>query len=264
MLPQWLSEELYFDQTGFLPLCVGASRIGWLRPERAAQLARWPEVFELRDDTVAFAAGLTDAESRSAALAGVLQRLREEGLITGWRDEQYAARNAQTGEELFRFERAARKHFGLTGPAVHLNGLVRRAGGLAMWIATRSDSKAIEPGKFDNMVAGGIGAGLDEAATLVKECAEEAGIPEALARQAVLKGAIEIARAVPEGMDAQRITAYELFLPEDFQPRNQDGEVARFELLAADEVLRRISEPGCFTVDAALVTWECLARHGLA
>ena len=43
---------------------------------------------------------------------------------------------------------------------------------------------------LDNMVAGGIASGIGIFETLVKECQEEAGIPEALAKKAVPVGMI--------------------------------------------------------------------------
>jgi len=54
----------------------------------------------------------------------------------------------------------------------------------------RSKSKATFPGMFDNMVAGGIGSGVGIFETMVKECEEEAGIPESLAKKAVPVGMI--------------------------------------------------------------------------
>jgi 8-oxo-dGTP pyrophosphatase MutT (NUDIX family) len=220
-------------------------------------------VFAVSADRLAFAPELADAATRSKALAGVLQALRDEGLFPGWRNELYALRDAASGAELLRFERAAAKHFGFVGPASHLNGLVMRPDGLHMWVATRSASKAVEPGKFDNMVAGGIPADMDEVATMVKECFEEAGLPEILARQAVRHATLEFVRAVAEGVDTQRIAAFDIELPADFVPRNQDGEVAGFELLAVPDLLRRLNAPHAFTVDAALVIWTCLQRRGL-
>ena len=45
-------------------------------------------------------------------------------------------------------------------------------------------------------------------------------------------------------------------------PRNQDGEVAEVQLLSFEEAANRIAGDGPFTVDAALVAMDCLARHG--
>ena len=261
MLPDWLRAALSFDSEAFQPLFAGGVRVGWLQQAFAARLAAWPQVFSPVPDGLAFSPLLPDAASRSRALAAVLQELRLQGQIPGWRDELYALRATPAGDELLRFERAAAKRFGFVGPASHLNGLVRRDDGLHMWIATRSASKSVAPGKLDNMVAGGIPAGMDEAATLVKECFEEAGMQPALAGLAQRLGVVEFVRSVPEGVDAQRIAVFDIELPAGFVPRNQDGEVAAFELLPVHEVLRRLHQPEAFTVDAALVALDCLQRH---
>jgi 8-oxo-dGTP pyrophosphatase MutT (NUDIX family) len=261
--PAWLRAVLGFDDSAFVPLFAGRSRVGWLRPAFATRLAAWPDVFVAEARRMVLSPRLADVASRSSALAMVLQALRAEGVFPGWRDELYVLRDPDSGLELLQFERAAAKHFGFVGPASHLNGLVMRPDGLHMWIATRSATKAVAPGKLDNMVAGGIPAGMDAAATLIKECFEEAGMPHALASMALRKGKVEFVRDVPEGVDTQRIAVFDVELPADFAPCNQDGEVACFELLPALEVLRRLEAPQAFTVDAALVAWDCLRRHRL-
>src|SRR3546814_15669982 len=84
-----------------------------------------------------------------------------------------------------RIERAACPVLGIRAWGVHMNGYVRRADGLHLWVARRARDKPTYPGMLDNTVAGGqpIGLGLKE--NLIKECAEEAGIPAALAARAV-------------------------------------------------------------------------------
>ena len=239
--------------------------MGWVLPELARRLTRWPEVFSVAQDRVSFSPGLDSAATRSLAIAEVLQRLREDGVVTGWRDEAYrvpprGAQGGAAGPELFRMERAARKLFGIESHASHLNGLVRTPRGLAMWIARRSSTKSVDPDRLDNIVAGGIAAESNAWATLLKECGEEAGIPEELARQAKRCGTLRFRRRDPEGVDAQRIELFDLELPEDFVPVNRDGEVAEFRRMDVDEVSRQMQRPGEFTVDAALVAGECLGR----
>ena len=89
-------------------------------------------------------------------------------------------------------------------------------------------------------------------------------MPAALARRALPSGTLEFARAVPQGVDAQRIAVFDIELPAGFVPTNQDGEVAAFELLPVSAVLERLQVPHAFTVDAALVALDCLRRRGLA
>ena len=67
----------------------------------------------------------------------------------------------------------------------------------------------------------------------MKEAWEEAGIPAELAQKATAgAGRSSVLREVPEGVQSEIISIYDLELPADFQPHNQDGEVSEFQLLA--------------------------------
>lgn len=262
-LPPWLEQALRFDASALLRFCVGEHRVGWVRPEFAQQLARWPAVFTVTPDAVAIAERLDSAAARTESIAEVLQRLREQGAVRGWRDEAFRVPPRYvdgSAPELFRIERSARELFGIESHASHLNGIVRTSNGFSMWIARRSADKSVDPDLLDNMVAGGIAADSDAWTTLLKECAEEAGLPETLARSAQRRGRVRFCRNHPQGADVQCIETYDVELPGDFVPRNLDGEVAGFRLLPFDAVRREIAQPGRFTVDAALVALDCMDR----
>ena len=95
-----------------------------------------------------------------------------------------------------------------------------------LWLARRASTKPIDPGMWDNLVAGGIGHGFDARGALEKECWEEAGIGVDLAARLVPLGTIDVLRAVPEGIQNETLFAFDLTLPASFTPANQDGEVA--------------------------------------
>ena len=203
--------------------------------------------------------------ARSAALGAVIGALAAEGRIPGWRDETYAIRNAFDAPPLAFIERAASRFFGTMTYAVHLNGVVEYAGSASprapqLWIARRSDTKATDPGMLDNVVAGGIGWGFGVEATLVKECWEEAGIAAELASRALPGRTVHVLQSLPEGTQAEQIFVYDLALPEDFVPHNQDGEVGEHRLARIDEAARWIEE-GKMTVDASLATLDLLLRR---
>ena len=227
-----------FRPERFVPLSLGGKRIGWVRPKLAARLAAWPGVFGLHSKEIS----LLDA----TALTPVVDALAKEGFIPGWRNERYRV------ADLFDIERAAARPFGLTTQAVHLNGIV----GERMWLARRSATKPIDPGMLDNLVGGGISVGFSVQATLVKEAWEEAGIPAALARKARAGGTISVLREVAEGVQSEIISIYDLELPEDFQPRNHDGEVSEFQLLAFAAVERET-----LTYEAGLVARDYFDRR---
>ncbi|AFT84454.1 NUDIX hydrolase [Paraburkholderia phenoliruptrix] len=251
-----------FDAAAHLPFWIDAEQVGWIRSSDVHLLARWPDVFEIDNARVVLAPSFNTVDLRSAALASVIGALAAEGRIPGWRDETYAIRNAFDARPLAYIERAASRFFGTMTYAVHLNGVVEYADGGAprLWIARRSGTKATDPGMLDNVVAGGIGWGFSVETTIVKECWEEAGIPEEIAARAVAGRTAHVLQSLPEGTQAEQIFIYDLALPADFAPRNQDGEVGEHRLARIDEVARWIEE-GAMTVDASLATLDCLLRR---
>jgi 8-oxo-dGTP pyrophosphatase MutT (NUDIX family) len=264
-----ISAARRFDPAAHLPFCIGDERVGWIRSSDAPLLARWPDVFDLEDARIVLSARFTDANSRSLALGMVIGALAADGRIPGWRDETYAIRNAFDAPPLAYIERAASRFFGTMTYAVHLNGVVEYAdssmhssarGAPQLWIARRADTKATDPGMLDNVVAGGIGWGFSIEATIVKECWEEAGIAEEIASRATAGRTAHVLQSLPEGTQAEQIFVYDLALPEDFAPHNQDGEVGEHRLARIDEVARWIEE-GALTVDASLATLDCMLRR---
>ena len=250
-----------FDAQVHVPFWIGAEQVGWIRTSDVPSLARWPDVFDLDTRRVTLASVFNTVDLRSAALGSVIGALAAEGRIPGWRNETYAIRNAFDAPPLAYIERAASRFFGTMTYAVHLNGVVEYADGAPqLWIARRSDTKATDPGMLDNVVAGGIGWGFGVEATIIKECWEEAGIPEEIAARATAGRTAHVLQSLPEGTQAEQIFIYDLALPADFAPRNQDGEVGEHRLARIDEVARWI-EDGAMTVDASLATLDCLLRR---
>jgi isopentenyldiphosphate isomerase len=250
-----------FDRALHLPFVIGGERVGWIRASDVPLLTRWPDVFDIDAQCVLLSPQFDSVNLRSAALGSVIGSLAAEGRIPGWRDETYAIRNAFDASPLAYIERAASRFFGTMTYAVHLNGVVEYVDRAPqLWIARRSETKATDPGMLDNVVAGGIGWGFSLAETLVKECWEEAGIPEEIAARAVAGRTAHVLQSLPEGTQAEQIFIYDLALPEDFAPRNQDGEVGEHRLARIEDVAQAIEE-GAMTVDASLATLDCMLRR---
>ena len=131
-----------------------------------------------------------------------------------------------------------------------------------MWIAKRADSKAIDPGRLDNLTAGRIARGYTPLQTMIKEAGEEAGLTVDMANAALAVGAVRCKYLVEEGLHQEIMFVYDIMLPDDFLPNNSDGEVAEFSCHRVEEILTMLEAPAQFTVDAALVMIDCLIRHG--
>ena len=250
----------------FLPFYVNRVRVGCVKRAFADMLASWPEVFRI-DDTRATLAPEIDAaevpaERRTEAVDEVLRSLRDRGVIDGWRDEMYPVNRTWSEPASLLVERAAVPWLGVRGYGVHMNGFVRASDGVKMWVAKRSLTKPTGPGKLDQIVAGGQPADVGLKANLVKECAEEAAIPDEIARRARAVGAISYALETDVGFRPDLIFNFDLELPAAFTPRNTDGEVEAFYLWPIEQVMETVRETDGFKFNCALVVIDFLVRHG--
>jgi len=249
------------DELPVLPFYVREHAVGWLRPSFADLLRRWPQVFDVNPAFVTLRATPDTPAGRSAAMAEVTRDLAHEGLIRGWRDELVSVSDRYAAPELLRIERAATRYFGMMGYGAHLNGFTRLGGRVNVWIARRSADKAIDPEKLDNLVGGRISAGLSVDETLRKEAWEEASIPPGLLGGLSCIDAVRVEYTVPEGMHREILFVHDLWLPEDFKPANQDGEVSEIRRMPVEDVLAALLA-GDFTLDSGVVMIDGLLRLG--
>jgi 8-oxo-dGTP pyrophosphatase MutT (NUDIX family) len=242
---------------GLRPLVLAGRTVGWTQPEVAAFLgARAPGFFDSGGALLLSDEGL-DARGRSALLFEAALRLRDAGLVQGWRDEQLAIRTAHAGEVIATVERAACRALGIMTEAVHLNALSEDG---TFVVARRAPHKTIDPDRWDNLVGGMVAAGETLEQALEREAWEEAGIE--LDRIEVHHGrSFHVRRPVTEGFQSERIYVYDAALPTGLTCANQDGEVAAIEHRSVAEIVAAI-EHDDFTLEASLATLESLTRRG--
>ena len=252
-----------WDPAAYRPLVIDGRTLGRVSRGVARRLAGFPDVFVVRDDSVGLAPGLDDFASRSRAVAEVLGEMKARGEIPHWRGEDYPVAERWDEAPALKIERAASALLGTRRFGVSMNGLVRDAGGLKMWVAKRAATKQTEPGKLDHLVAGGQPFGLGVRENLVKEAWEEAGIPADLAARAIPVGAVSYRCERPDGLIDEVSFCYDLELPADFAPANTDGEVESFTLWPIEEVLAQVYDTEDFGFDVPLVIIDFAIRHGL-
>ena len=236
-----------------LPFLVGGQTVGWVPPRIVSALVGMPGI-QCSADLVT----LTDP----ATLPDVARLLSERGLYR-WRGEAFDVRATPDGPVLTQIDRGAVPSFGIQATGVHVNGLVQRGHDLHVWVARRARDKLLDPGKLDHIVAGGVPAGLDPVATLIKEAGEEAAIPPALAACAVQVGMIGYAMERPEGLRRDRLHCYDLMLPPEFVPQAADGEVEAFELWPIERVVEAVRDTDDFKFNVNLVLIDLFIRLGL-
>ncbi|HLF58985.1 MAG TPA: DUF4743 domain-containing protein [Alphaproteobacteria bacterium] len=255
------------DDSRYLPFLVSGARVGSVRRDRIAALREFPGVFAVAESQVSLAPALATAAARTEAMARAVRALYQAGAFRNWRDELYAvvplADRTLSTPPLFEIDRAAVPFFGIRAFGIHVNGFVRDGKSFRLWIARRSDTARIHPGKLDNMVAGGQPASLSFVANMMKEAEEEASIAPALSKTAIEAGYISYCVETPEGLGPATMFVFDLDLPRDFTPVNADGELAGFELLSMAEVLRLVEEDREFKPNSNLVILDFCLRHGV-
>lgn len=260
--PSWPALQAAQRQTqARVPFRIGAQRVGSVARADLPALQRWPQWFSLGPQGVELLAAPAE---RDAALAEVNAGLREAGLVRAWRNETYAIVAAPLTPPLALIERAAARFWGTLTFGAHCNGFVADASGRPthLWIARRAWHKPTDPGLLDNLVGGGVPHGQSPFETLVREGFEEAGLDEATMRQATPGSVIALACDIAEGFMHEHLHAFDLRLPADTTPANQDGEVAEWHRLPVADAIERAAA-GEMTVDATLVTLDFALRHRL-
>lgn len=251
------------DYTGFVPLLVEQTRVGWLRHDFFDAIKSYPDTFVCTEQQASLHPDLNTFETRSRALEAVSQSLLKAGKIKQIYGEVYPASVDDRTQPLFLLDRAVASYFGTRTYGQHLNGYVGEDAQLQMWIGRRAKDRGFYPGKLDQLVAGGLPYGMSLQDNLRKECFEEAGIDATLADQARPVGSITCTYENERGIKPETIYCYDLELPVDFRPQCQDGEVEEFILLPIDEVAAMVRASDEFKLNCNLVILDFLIRHGV-
>jgi 8-oxo-dGTP pyrophosphatase MutT (NUDIX family) len=251
-----------YDPSRVVPLWARGKRIGWLRRDNAASLARYSRVFAVEAERVLLLAE-GDAVRISAAVDEVVEGLLAENKLPKWRNETFDVASRWGEPPIFRLDRGAVPFFGVRAYGVHLNGYRRDGDALKLWIGRRAPDKRVAPNKLDNLVAGGIGNGYGVYPTLVKEGEEEAAIPPSLMGGAVPVGAVSYRMENELGIRDDVLFVYDLELPPDFAPKNTDGEIAEFALMSAADVVEQVRTTDDFKFNVNLVILDFARRYGL-
>jgi 8-oxo-dGTP pyrophosphatase MutT (NUDIX family) len=217
---------------------IGSAEPWVLRQLQLAQLVETDAVFEVVGDL-------------SPSLAATAEALRAHGFIRAWRNEQLAVRD-ESGALLGSVERGAVRLLGIATHAVHLLGFAANGD---HWVQQRSFEKPDDPGLWDTLMGGMVGASETVQDTLARETWEEAGLKLSQLGSLAFGGEVVTRRPsanVPHGYVVERLTFYRCVLPEGVVPSNLDGEVAQFGRMAPAELRERLERLD-FTVDASLM-----------
>nr|CAG4640876.1 EOG090X06MA [Eulimnadia texana] len=249
------------------PLVLCGRQVGLVRPVIQEAMTRHPDafLFDPVSGCVCVHPSLKTYEERSSKIDSVLRQWREENLfvaLKGWRDECYEVRTGFADPPLMKMERSATCLFGIRQYGVDIVGYTRCPKlGFSVWLQKRARTKPTWPGKWDNMVGGGLSVGHSVLETALKEAAEEASITPELLLNLKSAGSVSFYFESERGLFPNTVFVHDLELPPDFVPCNADGEVESFELVPVDQLMERILAHD-FKTTSCPVTLDFLVRHG--
>jgi 8-oxo-dGTP pyrophosphatase MutT (NUDIX family) len=260
--------------SGFAPLWFRNELIGAVSPAWLSRLEG--RLFKLQDGdgelpTVRVRggdrrseSGLVPAATLNRWFAQWAEALKSQGQLPGWRGEVVQLYGANEAAPLLEVERSLVRPLGLMLRTVQVNVFSFQDKRLKVWLARRAAGKAVDPGKLDTLVGGGIAGDETPLEALVRECREEAGIERGLARRAVPVGVMDSTAAAfddtTQVFHRERLMLYDLKVPLDFIPKLLDGESADVQCLSVDGIQASLAS-GTWTNEGAWATRDLLRRY---
>jgi 8-oxo-dGTP pyrophosphatase MutT (NUDIX family) len=233
-----------------VPLSWGGVEIGDAEAKILRQIAHtfsFQNVSPLRDT----ANGWIVDGSLTESLARIALAMRDLGFTHVWRNEQLPVYDVR-GHQLGSIERAAVRSLGLRTRAVHLVGETSDG---HFWVQQRALNKANDPGQWDTLMGGMVTAIDTPESALERETWEEAGFRLDELFSVTWGGVVHVHKPTSDGASgyiSERIDWYRATVPNDREPKNQDGEVERFAKVPRESMIAGITA-GKFTLEAGLV-----------
>ncbi len=258
----WISLCNNYNPIHYFDFVVANTVVGAIHKNNLPLFQAHPTIFNVENQVVKLDSRYNSPENRTQIIHQLVKNWYVWGKISGWREEIYNVTTEFNTLPLMKIERSAAPIFGMGRYGIHVNGLTYRNNRLHMWIAKRAKNKPSSPNKLDNLTAGGHVANKTVSETLIKECYEEANIPQPLAIQAQSAGFIRYILDRKQEVKRETLFIYDLFLPENFIPKNNDGEVAAFYLWPIKRVMDEGGNTQLFKTNINLVLIDFFVRYG--
>jgi 8-oxo-dGTP pyrophosphatase MutT (NUDIX family) len=240
---------------GSRPLTVAGRVAGWATANATDALHGLPGV-HIEDEGVHITASRAPRVPVNGVLARAAKALDDAGCVRSWRNELLDV--VAEGRRVAVLERGAMRPLGMLTTAVHLNAWTPDG---KLWIARRALTKSTDPGKWDTLVGGLVGAAEPLDTALLRESEEEAGlVPADLAGRSELRRVGRMHRRLPEGYQVEDLWLSECVLASSVRLANQDGEVSEICSVGVDDVWSLVMADE-FTVEAELTLLDTLRAH---
>ncbi len=262
----WIIECNQYNPNNFIPFMIESSILGYIHHKNIDLFQSFDTIFSLEQkegrSIITFQSNIKNFEQRSKAVNEVAQQWYQSGALSSWVGEQYDVSTTFNQAVFFTIERSAASLLGIKKYGIHINAWVKKQEGIYIWVAKRAMDKHTFPGKLDHLVAGGHSSGYCIEETMIKECAEEANIPQTMAQHAQAVSMITYVMDNKQKLQQDHLFVYDLQLEADFVPHNTDGEAEEFYLWPVEKVLDHVAYTRDYKINCNLVIIDFAVRHG--
>lgn len=241
---------------------VENKKVGAIHQKNLPLFQAHPNIFWLDNKQVILNPKFKTLEARTNIVHQLVKNWHVWGRISGWCEQMHTVAVGFNQPPLLTLERSAAPIFGIACYGIHVNGFTYKNNVLHMWVAKRAKNQAIAPKKLDNLAAGSHQAFKQVTETVLQSCHQMANIPMAWALQAQAVGCLHYLLEQRQELCNDTLFIYDLFLPDNFMPLNNDGEVDAFYLWPIERVIETVAHTQLFKTNVNLVLIDFFVRHG--
>ena len=249
---QRIKECNKYNESNFLKFYISSYQVGYIKKKNLNIIKKFPNFFYLENNKIILNEQINNFKKRTFAINEVFKYLIKKKIISSKHREFFPVFKSFNSKPLLKVQRVTGPFFGFQFFGAHLNGFLKKRNKYYMWIGKRSKEGNF-PNDFDQMAAGGLPYNVTMKKNLIKEAYDEANINKKLVLTPKFIGNISYRIETKVGLSRHILFCYNLELPKNFVPKNNDGEITNFYLLPIEKILKIIKNTKKFKFDCALV-----------
>ena len=249
---QRLKESNKYKESNFFKFFINRHHVGFIKKKNLNIINKFPNFFLLKKNEIFLKKEINNFKKRTYAINQVFNFLLKQKLISSKHREFFPVFKSFKSRPLLKVQRLIGPFFGFQFFGVHLNGFLKKNSKYFMWVGRRT-KKGNFPNDLDQIAAGGIPFDLTLKKNLIKESYEEANLNKKLILKSKYDGTVSYRVESSLGLSRHILFCYNLELPINFVPKNNDGEITNFYLWPIEKILKIIKQSKKFKFDCALV-----------
>ena len=239
-------------ESNFFKFFIDNYHVGFVKKKNLYIINKFPDIFSIKINKIILKKKFNNFKKRTYAINRVFNFLVKEKIISSKHREHFSVFKSFKFKPLLKVQRVIGPFFGFQFFGVHLNGFLKKNDKYFMWVGRRS-SNGNFPNDLDQIAAGGLPFNVTIKKNLIKESYEEANIDKKLILKSKYLGTVSYRVETHLGLNRHILFCYNLELPKEFIPKNNDGEITKFYLWPIKKILKIIKESRKFKFDCALV-----------